>query len=642
VLKIYDPNEPVELETDASDYALGAQLSQRDEKGVLHPVAFYSYKLKGPETRYPIYDKEFMAIVNAFKEFRHYLQGSKHQVKVYTDHKNIAYFATTQRLNARQVRYAEELSPFDYVIIHRKGSENGRADALSRQPKDEEKTEDITRPLLQRDNAGNLKQMQLNLIFKVNFSTELEDKILASYPNEIPDYITERQETPLRYKGKTWLPEAVQKEAIWKFHTTASHGHPGAKKTAERLLRHFDAPGLRKRITEELRNCDICQKAKPVRHKPYGELQPLPVAERPWQTVAMDFITKLPESKEPMTKTKYDSILVVTDKLTKYGYFIPYKEASSSEDLAYIFYRHITSQHGIPEEIITDRGSVFASKFWQTLMALNGTNHKLSTAYHKTTNGQTERLNQTLEQYLRCYVNQPQDNWVTMLPVAQLAYNSAQTESTGISPAKANFGFNPTTLLPEKDNKGQYSEAAAVKASELTKLHEQLRKELSFVNEKMGKYYDKARSAAPTFERGDMVYLSRLNLKTTRPSDKLDFKRIGPFEVLEKISKNNYKLDLPPTMKLRTNNFHVSLLEPAHGQEEPTQEEIEVLPQEEEYEVEEILDAKTVNGEIRFLTKWKGYDDNENSWEPRENLVNCDDELKRFRQRLQKTLRASR
>jgi hypothetical protein len=229
-----------------------------------------------------------------------------------------------------------------------------------------------------------------------------------------------------------------------------------------------------------------------------------------------------------------------------------------------------------------------------------------------------------------------------MLPVAQLAYNSAQTESTGISPAKANFGFNPTTLLPEKDNKGQYSEAAAVKASELTKLHEQLRKELSFVNEKMGKYYDKARSAAPTFERGDMVYLSRLNLKTTRPSDKLDFKRIGPFEVLEKISKNNYKLDLPPTMKLRTNNFHVSLLEPAHGQEEPTQEEIEVLPQEEEYEVEEILDAKTVNGEIRFLTKWKGYDDNENSWEPRENLVNCNDELKKFRQQLQKTLRASR
>ena len=103
---------------------------------------------------------------------------------------------------------------------------------------------------------------------------------------------------------------------------------------------------------------------------------------------------------------------------------------------------------------------------------MNGTNHKLSTAYYKTTNRQTERLNQTLEQYLRCYVNQPQDNWVTMLPVAQLAYNSAQTESTGISPAKANFRFNPTTFLPEKDNKGQYSEAAAVKASELTKLHE--------------------------------------------------------------------------------------------------------------------------------------------------------------------------
>jgi hypothetical protein len=93
----------------------------------------------------------------------------------------------------------------------------------------------------------------------------------------------------------------------------------------------------------------------------------------------------------------------------------------------------------------------------------------------------------------------------------------------------------------------------------------------------MGKYYDKARSVALTFERGDIVYLSRLNLKITRLSNKLDFKRIGLFAVLEKISKNNYKLDLLAIIKLRTNNFYVSLLEPAHSQEEPIQEEIEVL-----------------------------------------------------------------
>ena len=129
---MFDPTRPVELETDASDYALGAQLGQRDDQGKIHPVAFYSHKLIGAELNYPIYDKEFLAIVNAFKEFRHYLMASLHQTTVYTDHKNISHFATTQSLSGRQLRYAEYLAEFDYVIIHRKGSENGRADAISR------------------------------------------------------------------------------------------------------------------------------------------------------------------------------------------------------------------------------------------------------------------------------------------------------------------------------------------------------------------------------------------------------------------------------------------------------------------------------------------------------------------------------
>ncbi|KAF4472883.1 pol poly, partial [Fusarium albosuccineum] len=132
VLKMFDPTRPIELETDSSDFALGAQIGQRDDEGLLHPIAFYSYKLHGAELNYPIYDKEFLAIVNAFKAFRHYLLGSHHQIKVYTDHKNISHFAKTQELSGRQVRYAEYLSEFDYIIIHRKGSENGRADAISR------------------------------------------------------------------------------------------------------------------------------------------------------------------------------------------------------------------------------------------------------------------------------------------------------------------------------------------------------------------------------------------------------------------------------------------------------------------------------------------------------------------------------
>ena len=161
---MFDPTRPVELETDASDFALGAQVGQRDNNGKLHPIAFYSHKLSGAELNYPIYDKEFLAIFNAFKEFRHYLKGSLHQVKVYTDHKNITYFATTQNLSGKQLRYAEYLAEFDYVIIHRKGSENGRADAISRQPSLAEKQAPISQTVFESTPQGHLKQRTLKAI----------------------------------------------------------------------------------------------------------------------------------------------------------------------------------------------------------------------------------------------------------------------------------------------------------------------------------------------------------------------------------------------------------------------------------------------------------------------------------------------
>ncbi|SCO92825.1 uncharacterized protein FRV6_16953 [Fusarium oxysporum] len=134
VLAMFNPDRQVELETDASDFALGRQIGQRYDDGMLHPIAFYSHKMHGAELNYPIYDKEFLAIINYFKEYQHYLRGSKHQVKVFTDHKNIAYFATTQELNRQQLRYAEYLYEFDFTIAHYKGTDNRRADAISQRP----------------------------------------------------------------------------------------------------------------------------------------------------------------------------------------------------------------------------------------------------------------------------------------------------------------------------------------------------------------------------------------------------------------------------------------------------------------------------------------------------------------------------
>jgi len=118
-------------------------------------------------------------------------------------------------------------------------------------------------------------------------------------------------------------------------------------------------------------------------------------------------------------------------------------EASTAKDLAYAFTRIIIAQHGVPKTIITDRGTTMNSKFWKTFIADMGVQHKMSTAYHPQTDGQTERLNQTLEQYLRCYVNHEQNNWVSLLPMAQFAYNSSENSTTRMSPFYANYGYNP-------------------------------------------------------------------------------------------------------------------------------------------------------------------------------------------------------
>jgi hypothetical protein len=133
IMRHYEPDLPAVLETDSSDFALGAVLSQCHDNR-LHPVAFLSKKLAPAELNYEIYDKEMLAIVCAFQEWRHYLQGAKHTTTVFTDHKNLEYFTTTKVLNRRQARWAELLSTYDFQIMNRKGSSNGKPDALSRRP----------------------------------------------------------------------------------------------------------------------------------------------------------------------------------------------------------------------------------------------------------------------------------------------------------------------------------------------------------------------------------------------------------------------------------------------------------------------------------------------------------------------------
>ncbi|KAK6213447.1 reverse transcriptase domain protein [Colletotrichum tabaci] len=584
VLMIPDPRKPFELETDASDYAIGGQLGQRDEEGRLHPCGFFSKKLSGPELNYQIHDKELMAIIEAFREWKPQLSGTKHEVKVYTDHKNLAHFTTSKALNKRQIRWSEFLSEFNFRIIYVKGTENGRADALSRRPDHETPVPDETLVILKQDDKGDLVPAQKLIMIGTRVNTSTTGRM-----------------TP---------------EQIREIHSARAHGHQGVTKTFKRIRQHYDKRVTRAEVASAIKDCEMCKKSKNSPHKPYGQLQPLPIPPEAWHSISLDFIVKLPKSREPLTKTWYDSILVIVDRLTKYAYFIPYLESSTAEDLAYTFLKYIISNHGLPKEIVSDRDKLFTSKFWKSLISQLGADHKLSTAFHPQTDGQTERINQILEQYLRCYVNYDQDNWVPLLPMAQFAYNSAIGESTLHSPFYLNYGFQPTAY--GQPRQGPRALKAVADYNKLRELQENISNDLEFVRARMKKYSDPSRMTGPSFEEGDSAYLIRRNIKTKRPSDKLDYKKLGPFEIIQKISDVNFKLKLPDTMKVHP-VFHIALLEPA-PRGSHTEDCIIVETHEPEYEVERIIDHRNENGHDEYLIKWKGYGHEDNSWEPVRNL----------------------
>ena len=635
VLRMMDPQRPITVETDASDFAIGACMSQPDDEGRLHPVMFYSRKMTRAEQNYDIHDKELLAIVDTFREWRVYLQGTIHQVKVLTDHKNLTFFTTTKQLNRRQTRWAETLGQYNFKIVYQKGSENARADGLSRRPDYQNNGPTPGYQILKEEEDGLVYANQVAAVYRAQ--REVDKGILEAYNNdpmaqELLDrrvsepWIHVSEEGYIMYYAKIYVPASERKRIVQQEHEARTSGHPSGNRTYEKIKRHYYWPKMAGMVKRQVAECIECKKNKANRHKPYGLTQIHETPSRPWEFVTIDWISKLPKSKEPGTKEEFDSILVATDKLTKFAKFIPYREASDAETLAYWFLKEIVANHGMPEGVISDRDKLLTSKFWQSLMKQLGSQSKMSTAYHPETNGQTERMNQTLEQYLRFYLSYSQDDWVELLPLAQFAVNSAPSETTGITPFEALYGYTPEAYHPAKED-DHPAQSAKQRVELMKEIHKQLREDIRFIAYKVAKYRDGNRLSAPTFREGDKVFLQRKNLRTTRPSRKLDHKKVGPFKIKRKISEVNFELELPKTMKIHP-AFHASLLEPA-PQSAPLDRSTATA--EEEYEVEKILDYKLIDGRTHYLVKWKDYSDNENTWEPKRNLMqNCSEDVEEF------------
>lgn len=311
-------------------------------------------------------------------------------------------------------------------------------------------------------------------------------------------------------------------EAVRNAQDVPSAGHLGTEKTLERLRRTLYFPQAPTFVNNYVRTCDECFRNKSRRSALHGKLQPLPVPTRPWSSIALDFIVKLPTSPS----TGNDSIPVIVDRFTKFAHFLPCREeGTDAARFAQLFYASIFPAHGLPDDIVSDRGAVFNSTFWRTLSALTRTEMKMSTAFHPQTDGVTERLNQTLEQYLRLHVNYQQDDWEDLLPLASFVYNDTLHSATKTTPFYANDGLHPTFDVSFIRLDGKYRDANAVSFASRMKTHHQvLRYELENAAKRMKEAPDKHRKDAPRFDVGDLVSLNRHHIETTRQSRKLDAK----------------------------------------------------------------------------------------------------------------------
>jgi hypothetical protein len=592
-------NEPLRIETDASDLALGACATQ-ERDGKWHPIAYYSRKFSGPEERYDVHDKELLAIVAALQHWRIYAESCS-DLTIYTDHKNLVQFTTTKVLNRRQVRWSELLGQYKFKILYTPGKDNGRADALSR-----------------RSDLAGTKTINEHAILGINQDGTLGP---AQQVNNIFKVINQG-------RLKLQVPDELQEAIIREHHDDPLHGHPGITRTMELIQRQYQFPDMKDKVTKFIKQCVPCQQNKHSTHAKYGEMQTIQAPKAPWTDITMDFVTQLPVSVDPATGYAYDSIFVVVDRHTKYAEMIPFRHNYSAEKLAHVFKDRIIRYHGIPETIISDRDKLFTSNFWTTLLAQMGTRKKLSTAYHPQTDGQTERTNQTMETYLRIYSNQQQDNWVSLLPIAQLAYNNKLSEATGMTPYFANHGRHPNLFT--KQFPSIEAEAAMVTAAEIKKIHKQARENLEAAQKKSVSYANKKRKMAPQLKEGDKVYLLTKNLRTRRPTKKLDHVKVGPFFILKQTGPVNYQLDLPKDAKIHP-VFHVSLLEPADPRTPVQQDFHYQIEEENEFEVEAIIQHRVGDNGTEYLVKWKGYPQSENTWEPETNLRNCQRMLQKYR-----------
>ncbi len=392
-------------------------------------------------------------------------------------------------------------------------------------------------------------------------------------------------------------------------HASDTAGHPGTAKTLALLNRNYWWPGMKNFATQYVKGCALCQFHKNITTQPKPPQFPIttnPEAQ-PFECIALDFITKLLPSEG------YNSILTITDhNCSKGSIFIPCKETIDAIGVAELYSKHVFPHYGLPQKVISNRDPRFTATTMKELCRNLNIKQNISTTYHPQMDGQSERTNQWLEQYLQIFGNGAQTDWSKWLPLAQYTHNTWPSATTGKSPFELIMGHVPYAHIGKTHSLAPTIDSRLTQTKAMRQAAQQAITHAQQIMIRATKYRP--------FEEGQKVWLEATHLKTTHPTAKLSPRRYGPFKITRKLSHVVYQLRIPQQWKIH-DIFHVALLTPYKEMEEhgPNYHEPppDIIKAEPEWEVEQIVGARCFgrSRRIQYWVRWTGYSDAHDTWE---------------------------
>lgn len=397
-----------------------------------------------------------------------------------------------------------------------------------------------------------------------------------------------------------------------------SKTHEGYHKTLHRIRQVFYWPGLKEKLKNFIKECDVCQRHKLENTKPAGLLHPLPIPMQTWRDISMDFVEGLPLSEGKST------IFVVVDRLSKYSHFIPIAHPYSATTVARNFFDNVFKLYRMPSSVVCDRDLVFTSAFWKELFQLQGTQFNFSSSYHPQTDGQTEVVNCTLEMYLHCFTSNRPKAWVRWLTWAEYCYNTSYHSTNKRTPYEVVYGQMPPNLLDYVPGTTKL-DAMEKELKDRDQALGELKDQLKEAQARMKQQYD-SRHSAKEFQVGDQLYLRlqpyRQASVSLRRNLKLSPRYYGPYKIIQRIGPVAYKLLLPEGSKIHP-VFHVSLLKKQIGGHVQVQPVLPTVQGDKELLLptpQVIMERRVKHRHVEVLVHGEGLSPIEATWEDLENF----------------------